>query len=341
MNGVGGSGGRDPRGAADPDGAPLRRLVGVSLNAAIDKTASVPHLVPGTIHRPVVRSVVPGGKAVNVIRAARHLGLPGDVVAVLGGHAGRWYAEAIAARGIGLRLVEVGDETRTCLSVLDEADVSLTEFYEAGVRLSPDDWPRIEAALARALEPDGRDALVVLAGSLPPGAPVAAYARLVGIAAAGGARAVVDIAGDPLAAALEARPWLVKVNALEAATVGGTPVRTRSGAARAGRELVARGAALAVVTRGVHGAILVTPDGAWSVGGVPPSALGPFAVGSGDAFLAGLAVGLARGEPLPEAMRTAAAAGAANAQVPGQGELDDALVARLRERFEVQRLPRA
>ena len=79
----------------------IRRVIGVSLNAAVDKTASVDRLIPGAIHRPVVRSVVPGGKAVNVVRAARHLGLDGEVVAVLGGHAGAWYREALAARSIG------------------------------------------------------------------------------------------------------------------------------------------------------------------------------------------------------------------------------------------------
>ena len=88
-------------------GAPIRRVVGVALNAAVDKTVSVDRLVAGAIHRPVVRSVVAGGKAANVVRAAGHLGLDGAMVAVLGGHAGAWYREALAepvdrpARGLG------------------------------------------------------------------------------------------------------------------------------------------------------------------------------------------------------------------------------------------------
>ena len=42
---------------------PIRRVVGVSLNAAIDRIVSVPRLEPGRIHRPVQRAMVPGGKA--------------------------------------------------------------------------------------------------------------------------------------------------------------------------------------------------------------------------------------------------------------------------------------
>src|SRR4029077_3438410 len=125
----------------------IRRVVGVALNAAVDKTMSVDRLVAGAIHRPVVRSVVAGGKASNVVRAARHLGLDGAVVAVLGGHAGAWYRAALAERSIGLHEVPVDGETRTCTSILDESTGALTELYEAGVQLGDDDWLRVEDAL--------------------------------------------------------------------------------------------------------------------------------------------------------------------------------------------------
>jgi tagatose 6-phosphate kinase len=299
----------------------VTRVIGVSLNAAIDKTASVERLIPGEIHRPVVRSVLPGGKAVNVVRAAGHLGVPGSVVAVLGGFAGRWYQAALARRSIPLFAVDVDGETRECLSVLDEATGTLTELYETGVTLPPDAWPRVEAALAEALASGADGAVVVLAGSLPPGAPVDAYARLASIASASGARAVVDIDGEPLRAALAARPWLVKVNAREAATVTVTGAGVNEPLAAA-QALRAAGAEVAIVTLGVDGAVLAGPEGTWSLGAVPPGLRGPFTVGSGDAFLAGFLAGLARRSPFDAALRLAAAAGAANARHPGQGEVD-------------------
>jgi len=306
----------------------VRRVIGVSLNAAVDKTGSVEQLQPGAIHRPLILSVVPGGKAVNVVRAARHLGLDGEVVAVLGGHAGSWYRAALAERSIPLHAVEVAGETRICLSILDEATGALTEFYEAGVELAGEDWPRVEDALRAALATDPVGAAVVLAGSLPPGAPVDAYARLARIAAERGARAVIDIGGPPLAGALAVRPWLVKINALEAETLTGTSARTRDRAVAAARSLREMGAMNAVVTRGVHGAVLATADGAWALGNLPPALRGQFSVGSGDAFLAGFLAGIARGSSMPDALRLAGAAGAANARVAGQGELDPAEIER-------------
>jgi 1-phosphofructokinase family hexose kinase len=315
----------------------VRRLVCVSVNAAIDKTASVDRLVPGEIHRPVMLSVLPGGKALNVARAARRLGLEASAVAVLGGRAGDWMEEALAARGIAARAVRVAGETRTCLSVLDRATGSLTEFYEAGVTLDAAGWSAVEAALATALADDPSGTLVVIAGSLPPGAPVDGYGRLVSIAAGEGARAAVDVGGAHLAAALPARPWLVKVNAHEAAEATGIPAPDEAGTLTAARGLRAAGASAVLVTRGAAGAVLVDDTGsAWRIG--PPPEIGSYVVGSGDAFLAGLAAALANSLPLPEAARHGAAAACANALVPGQGELDPADAARVLPHVTLERV---
>jgi len=59
-------------------------------NPSIDKTATVDRLVQGSIHRPTEVIAVPGGKGLNVARAARSLGIPADAVVLLAGHAGRW-----------------------------------------------------------------------------------------------------------------------------------------------------------------------------------------------------------------------------------------------------------
>ena len=149
--------------------------------------------------------MVPGGKAANIVRAARHLGLPGAVVAVLGAMPARGIATSLAAAGIRLHAVAVDGETRTCLSVLDEAAGELTELYEAGVTLDAEDWPMIEVALAdAALADDPSGTIVVLAGSLPPGTPGRTATAARGPAAADGARGWCDSGGTALAAALEA-----------------------------------------------------------------------------------------------------------------------------------------
>jgi 1-phosphofructokinase family hexose kinase len=297
------------------------RLVCVSLNASIDKIASVDRLRPGEIHRPALLSVVPGGKALNVARAAARLGMPVRTLVVLGGHAGDWIEAALQARAIDARPVRLVGETRTCLSVLDEKTGLLTEFYEPGLTLDADGWASVATALATELADDPSGSLVVLAGSLPPGAPVDGYARLATESARVGARTVVDADRGALDEALSAGPWLVKVNAREAAAAAGMTGTDDTVVLAAARALRARTAGAVLVTRGRDGAIVIDDvGGAWRVG-APPE-FGRYPVGSGDSLLAGLSVALGSGHALPEAARRGGAVAAANALVPGQGEFD-------------------
>jgi 1-phosphofructokinase family hexose kinase len=332
-----------------PDAWP-RRLVCVCLNAAVDKIAAVDRLVPGEIHRPEVLSVVPGGKALNVARAAATLGMPVRAIAVLGGHAGDWMDAALRARGIATHVVHARGETRTCLSVLDRANGTLTEFYEPGLTLDAADWAAVEVALRSELADDPSGSVVVLAGSLPPGAPDDGYARLTTSVGAAGARAVVDADRIALVETLAARPWLVKVNAREAAAAAGLSGAALPGelaasaggvvegtAVEAARWIHAQTGGVVLVTRGMEGALLVDEAGAvWRIGGPPER--GRYPVGSGDSLLAGLAVALTAGFRLLEAARRGVAVGAANALVPGQGELDPVDAERMLPAISVDRI---
>ena len=82
-----------------------------------------------------------------------------------------------------------------------------------------------------------------------------------------------------------------------------------------------------MVTLSGEGAVAVRGDRAWKVS--PPREGVVRAVGAGDSFAAGLAAGLRRGGDFAEALRLAAAAGAATARSPGTslGRAED--VARL------------
>jgi ribokinase len=70
-----------------------------------------------------------------------------------------------------------------------------------------------------------------------------------------------------------------------------------------------------VVTAGAHGAALAGPDGTHAIEGFNVQAVDT--VGAGDTFVGALAVALAAGVPAPEAVRAAAAAGAAAVTRPG------------------------
>jgi 1-phosphofructokinase family hexose kinase len=301
-------------------------IVCVAPNPAIDKMFGVEHLEPAAIHRPTSFVRVPGGKGLNVARAAATLGAEVQTVALLGGHHGRWIADELAALQVPLVPVWHEAETRSCLSVADIASESLTEFYEEAGPVTAAQWQKF---VDRVGEASRRAAWVTVSGSLPPGAAPDGYEQLVGSE---------NVALDTTQLG-SARPALVKVNAAEAAALTGRSLGTED-AVRAGarelRERIGGEGKAAVVTQGPSGALLIDPAGGEWLGRL--DSCGPYPVGSGDAFLAGLVVALERNASWPDALKAALGAGAANAEVPGAGVLDRERAELLADRARSERV---
>ncbi len=224
-------------------------------------------------------------------------------------------------------------ETRTCISILDRSSGMLTEIYERGAEIDPAAWGALEAIVRRELE-RGDVAAVALSGSLPPGAPPDGYGRIARICGASDRPAPVlaDTYGPALAAVLAERPAIVKLNASEAGEASGIPVTGPDSAVAATRVLRDAGAACVVVTLDLGGAVVAST--AEPVHLVPPAIRGSYPVGSGDAFLGGLAAAYVRGESIVQAARLGLAAGIANAQVPGAGMLDPTSIGRIHDQIE-------
>jgi 1-phosphofructokinase family hexose kinase len=304
-------------------------LLCVALSPSVDVTYVVAALRPGRTHRPTTAVHVPGGKGFNAARAAAALGSDVAAAGIVGGGSGRWIAAELAGAGIAADLVDGGATTRTCMSVLDGCTGELTEVYEPASPVTADEWERLAAAVACRAP---RAAWVTLSGSLPAGAPDDAVATLAGAAA--GVPVVLDTHGTALAAGI-GHADVVKVNAAEAAALLGEPPSTGPAVLATGLLDVAARPRLAVVTIGAGGAVAAARD-AGPVHARPAAhPAGAFAVGSGDAFLAGLAGALAEGRGVPDALRRAVAAGWANALVPGAARLDPAVAAELAGRVTI------
>jgi 1-phosphofructokinase family hexose kinase len=311
-------------------------IVCVAGNPSIDKLFQVERLSPGVIHRPRAFVQVPGGKGLNVARATAALGAAVTATGVLGGHAGRWVAETLADEGVDGRFAWTAAETRSSLSVADRATGRLTEFYEDGQAIGEDAWMTMEKIVGDLLT---HASLITMSGSLPPGAPADGYARLVTMARAAGVTCALDANGEPLSRALSSGPNVVKVNAAEAASLLDDPVSSDDDALAAARKIASASGGpgrAALITRGADGAVLVAPDGSAWAGRL--YVRGQYPVGSGDSFLAGLAVALDEGAEWPDALALALGAGTANAEVPGAGRLDPARARELAGQARVARL---
>jgi 1-phosphofructokinase family hexose kinase len=311
-------------------------IVCLAANPSIDRLFEVERLVAGGIHRPIGFVQVAGGKGLNAARAAHRLGGDVRVAAILRGHAGRWLEEALQAEGIGGAFVWTHGENRSSLSVADRSAGDLTEFYEHGPVAPEAAWVELVEAASGLFRPGD---WLTISGSMPRGLRDGGYRDLLAEARAAEMRVALDAEGEPLRLALDAGPEIVKVNAAEASGLFGRSADGRDDAIAACaelRELAGGGGHAGIVTRGAEGVTVVAPDGTSYEGALYER--GRYPVGSGDAFLGGLVVGLERGDRWPDALRLALGAAAANAELPGAGTLDAARAAALAARAEIREL---
>lgn len=288
-------------------------ITGFALSPSLDLTYDVEALRHGDIARPWRVTRVAGGKTLNAVRVAAACGARVQAVAALGGHTGAWIADLLAQDGVSTVVVPLTEPTRMCSAVVErDGGTASTDLYEPATALTASQWEAFAEAAVAATDQGG---WVVLSGSLPAGVEAGRVADLLDRVRSLGARVAVDSSGVGLAE-LAPHADLVKVNTSEASELLGGAPRSAEVAARAIRE---RLGADVVITDGVRGAFAWLGDDQVTV--APPTRLGRYSAGSGDAFLGGLVAGLDRGLAPRASLDLGRDAAERNALAPGQGVL--------------------
>lgn len=310
-------------------------ILTVTLNAAVARTMVVPSLTFGQRHRASESISLAGGKGMNVARALRGLGTPVLATGFVGGRSGDAIRDGLSEAAIPFDLVEISGSSRTSTAIVDPTNDVQTEINEHG--------PSITAAEAR--EFTGRleflmeyATVVVFAGSLPSGLDEGFLADLIRRARERGIFTVVDSTPQVLKAALKASPSLVSPNQSEAESVAGFDFIEEGDFFRGAARLVELGAERACITSPEGHSYLTTEEGVISA--QAPRAEARSAIGSGDAYLAGLLTGLTyRKLSAVEAVRLAAGCAAANAETLGAGSFEALHAEELAESVRVEVRP--
>ena len=302
-------------------------IITVTLNAAIDKTLSVPSFRIGRRHRTVDQRTTAGGKGVNVARTLKTLGRPVIATGLAGGATGTRIVEQLTEESILNDFVRIHEESRTNTSVLDPASGEQTEINERGPLVSERE---IDTFRDKLLYLARGAAMVVFAGSLPRGLDSDIYASLIRELQRMGLTMVVDTDGEPLLQAVRAEADVVTPNLNEAEELVGHEWVDEQERVMGVREIVEMGAREAIITLpdGCLAQLLV--DGAPRLLRARIAQREPVApVGSGDAFLAGYVAARYDGATAEECLRLAVACGAESTARLGAGVVDPQAVERL------------
>src|SRR5436309_201460 len=188
-------------------------IVTVTLNAAIDRTLTVPNFQRGQRHRASAGVTLAGGKGINVARALKLLGVPVVATGLVGGTTGTRIVEELTREAILNDFVHIEGESRTSTAVVDPTGGTYTEINEWGPAVSAEELAMLLEKLRYLTQ--GAE-LVVFAGTLPRDVEDDFYAEAIRDLARRHIPAAVDTEGEPLRLAVEAEPYLVSPNQAEA-----------------------------------------------------------------------------------------------------------------------------
>ncbi|PII84150.1 ribokinase [Leucobacter sp. OLIS6] len=315
-------------------------VVTVTPNPALDLTWRAGRVVPGGSHRVPAAGVRAGGKGVNVARVLHAQGIDVRALTTAGGATGRIFADELAESGVPHRIVPVAVSTRRSAAIVDETLGDTSIFNERGENPTAAEWAELVAAADEELE---RASVLVVSGSLPPGAPEAIVEVLVSAAHGRGVPAIVDTSGSALLRAARVGADLLKPNREELAHATGLADPIAGAVA-----LVELGAGGVLCSLGAEGMLLIAgpiaDDGAPAVAlrARLPEPLAGNPTGAGDAAVAGAASLLSADVPIRDVaerlLRRSTAWSAAAVLAPLAGEIDPAH-AELAERLDLLPVP--
>lgn len=305
----------------------------VTLNPALDKTATVENLRLDSVNRISELRVDPGGKGINVSKVVRELGAKTVAIALLGGHTGTMLRNMLAELGIECKVLEVEGETRTNLKIKDPALKTNTDINEPGPEVTDE---QLRGMLDGLVGEVGSGDIVVLSGSLPRGAAADTYKVWVAALKKTGAKVYLDADGDKLVRGIEAKPDLIKPNEIELGAMMGRTLDADEKIVEAARELIDGGLDRVMVSMGGVGALYVARD--VTIKANPVKVPVGSTVGAGDSVVAALAYAQDKGLGLEDTMRLAMATGAANVMQSGTQAAPRELVDSLIDKVVVTRL---
>ena len=280
----------------------------VTLNPSIDRTISISSLQVGEINRAQEITLHPGGKGINVSRAARAYGVDTHALFIGGTLGESWMSSQLNKASIAHTVISHGDAIRSNMTIV-EGNAIVTKINEPGPTLGAPEIAMVKECLT-ALSLN--DNWIVLAGRLNPGLPAATYAELATFAKSKGAKVAVDTSGEEFAAAVKAAAVdLIKPNHHELSELVGRQLLTIDDVITAAREVIAGGVETVLCSMGADGAMLITADGATHC--EPVNKVSGTPVGAGDILLG---VFIAAGCDL-KALESAVAWSAASVPLPG------------------------
>lgn len=289
----------------------------VTLNVSLDKAYRINTVVEsGKVIRVSSCNNTAGGKGLNVSRVVDICGEKVLATGFVGGNIGNLVEELLEKDNIDNKFVHVKSETRNCINILDENNIS-TEFLESGEMIYDNEVEKFISEFDKIIDLSD---VITISGSIPKGVPIDIYSTLINMIKEKGKKVILDTSNQPLKEGIKALPTMIKPNSEEIEMLLGLSISNKTELLESAVNLHKKGIELVVVSLGKDGALLVCDEGIYH--GKPPKLEVVNTVGCGDSMVAAFAVGLSRGYSYKECLKYAISISAANAMSLSTGSFE-------------------
>lgn len=283
-------------------------ILTVTLNVAIDKRYVVDDFKVDEVNRVLECDYTPGGKGINVSKAAKIAGADVTATGFIAGYAGAYVENELRKRDIKCEFVSVLGESRSCINIFDATNGTQTEFLEPGVKLTRDhELELLEKFEDLVKEHD----IITMSGSAPTGTSDDIYNELIAIVKKHNKKVILDTSGQRLIDGIKANPTLIKPNIDEIQMLVGREIKDQDDLIEIGKSIQAKGIEIVVISLGKDGSMIISDEGIYRA--IPPKIESVNTVGCGDTMIAGFALGLKDNMKLVDTIRLATAISAASA----------------------------
>lgn len=284
----------------------------LALNPAVDVSYEILQLLEYQKVRASQTWYHPGGNGINIARALTELAVPTNCCSIIAGESGDLLLNLLGdSLGDRHKWFRVPGETRLNTTILQQSPPGQYEITSIGPEIPSDVLTEVCDYF---LEHAG-NGIMVLSGLLPPGVPDNIYQQMVERINKQGGRAVVDTHGEVLQLAIEAKPWLVRLNRHILEMAMKRRMDTVQDVAEAARTIQQQGVDFVCASLGQEGAVLVDADNSYHCDA--PKVHKQSTVGCGDSLVSGLIAAAHKGETPQQMLRLGVICASATSSHPG------------------------
>jgi len=304
----------------------------INLNASVDKRYEIEDIQKGQVMRARQVENTPGGKGLHVANVATILKEDCIATGLLGGKSGEFIEESLKVRGIKQDFVKIKGETRSCLAFITD-DLVQTEILEPGPEVSEVEQQEF---LNKYIDLIKKSKIVVASGSVPKNVPTIFYKELIETANSNDKKFLLDTSGELLIEGIEGKPYFIKPNRDEIEALTGRRIKSIEDAIKEIKKFQAKGIKFVAISLGKEGSIAGFEGKFYKVKVPEIEAVNP--VGSGDSYVAGIAIALQRGYDIKDTLKFASACGTANAMEKETGFITESVVNELLKKIIVEEI---